>query len=468
MVILRRRARPLLLALGWLLLAAGCARTPAPVAPGERLLVRLEPGRWVLENFVLSDDATHHAHVRRVGEDDWYVVVDGRRSQRYDCIRGGDPEFSPDGQRVAYGVRLPDGVAVVVDGREGRVYDDLGPGRLFGPDGRHVAYIARRGEQALLVVDGREGPGYDGIGSYVLSAEDGRAACVARRGDRLHVVIDGRESPGYDAVLKGSLQFSPDGRNVAYIAALADSWLVVVNESVSGRHSGATNLTFSPDGRRLAYAARLDDGWRVFCDGVASGPAFGSLLDGPVFSPDSRRLACGVVLTDGLAAVVVDDTVGPPRIDLAQDSGLVFSPDSRRLAYVARASSGEWTLVVDDTVGPVVGSAERRPVFSPDSRRVAFWVRTGPEGRVWVDGTPDTVALNGIEDRSLCFSPDSRHHAYAGWRGVSWFEVLDGVPGATRDHPPVGGTRLGFTPDGDLTGVARVGDDILLVRRRPY
>lgn len=458
-----RRLTLVLAVVGCLLASGGCRQ---PAASRGRLLVRLEPKKWTLENFVLSDNAARFAYVKRVGENDWFVVVDGSRPRRVGCVRSGDPEFSPDSRRVAYAIRTDGGVAVVVDGKTGPTYDDIGPGRLFSADSRRVAYVVRRGRQSLLVVNGQEGTTWDGIGAHVLSPAGDRTAFVARRGNRWCVVSDGRESPPLDAVLRDGVKFSPDGRRLAWVASRADTWLVVLDDSVIGRHSGALYPTFSPDSRRFAYLARSSDGWRVVCDGVA-GPVFRSPVSRLEFSPDSRRLACGVECPDGATAVLVDGRFGPQCVDLSCDSAIVFSPDSRRVAWLARDTSNRWALVVDDTAGPLHAQVGVRPVFSPDSRRVAYWARDGIEGRVIVDGVADTAAFIGLEQGRIRFSPDSRHYAYAGWRGKDWFYVLDGAVSGPFAYPPLCGSRLDFLPGGDLVYLARQEDDIRLVRVRP-
>lgn len=67
-----------------------------------------------------------------------------------------DTVISPDGKRIAY-VALRDGkLLVVVDGREGAKYDDLGQGSMiFSADGKRVAYTAQKGGKWLVVVAAR-------------------------------------------------------------------------------------------------------------------------------------------------------------------------------------------------------------------------------------------------------------------------------------------------------------------------
>lgn len=70
--------------------------------------------------------------------------------------------FSPDGRRYAYVANQGGREFVVVDGAEGKQYDDIDD-LQFTADGRHVVFAARRGGKSLVVVDGVEGREYDGF-----------------------------------------------------------------------------------------------------------------------------------------------------------------------------------------------------------------------------------------------------------------------------------------------------------------
>jgi len=91
----------------------------------------------------------------------WYVIINGKTTGPYtDAVNW--VVDSRDGQRLAYiaareGKRFP-----VVDGVEGRAYDDV-RWLNFTLDGRHVFFLARRLDKWLAVVDGEESPAYDEI-----------------------------------------------------------------------------------------------------------------------------------------------------------------------------------------------------------------------------------------------------------------------------------------------------------------
>ena len=81
---------------------------------------------------------------------------------------------------MAYAAQRGGKWTVVVDGEEGKPYEDARR-PIFGPDGRHVAYTATRGNKSYVVVDGQEGDGYDGVIAGARLAFDGP--------DALHVLV---------------------------------------------------------------------------------------------------------------------------------------------------------------------------------------------------------------------------------------------------------------------------------------
>jgi hypothetical protein len=52
---------------------------------------------------------------------------------------------------------------IVVDGKEGRIYDQVGA-PVFNPNSQRVAYTAQRRGKWVVVVDGHEGPDWPGGG----------------------------------------------------------------------------------------------------------------------------------------------------------------------------------------------------------------------------------------------------------------------------------------------------------------
>jgi hypothetical protein len=82
------------------------------------------------------------------------VVVDSRESKAYSGIKAGMLGFSPDSRHLAYGAQGDKGWFVVLDGQEGKPYENLlslGGGTIVfdAPDRFH--YLATRGQDIYVV-----------------------------------------------------------------------------------------------------------------------------------------------------------------------------------------------------------------------------------------------------------------------------------------------------------------------------
>lgn len=277
-----------------------------------------------------------------------------------------------------------------------------------GPGGRRVAWLTRQGVPSIDGVEGRAflgwpmpvaSPAVPGAGPFFWSPDGAHVAWFGTRDRKDFLAVDGRETPLYDRFC--SVAFSADWSRTAYIAEEGkDRRLVVDGKTLEhGQDEIGRAVVWSADGRRLAYTARRAGAWRAVVDGMP--------------------------LEDGS--------------DLP-----VFSPDGRRTAYVLRAGP-DAHVVVDDRKGPRFDSAGR-PLFSPDGRRIAYVARLGKAHHVVLDGTPGP-AFEDIDDRTLVFSADGKHLAYAADRQL----ILDGVP-RLRTAPLL---RLHLSPDGRRWAVAR-------------
>lgn len=65
-------------------------------------------------------------------------------------------KVSPDNRRIAYATK-DGGKIVVLNGKKGTKYINLGKDLIFSPDGKHLAYGAYDGNKWFVVVDGLEG-----------------------------------------------------------------------------------------------------------------------------------------------------------------------------------------------------------------------------------------------------------------------------------------------------------------------
>lgn len=105
---------------------------------------------------VLSADGAHHAFVAEVEGDRSRVVVDGKEGPLYDKVVG--PRFSPDGARLVYRARRDGKRFVVVADTTGKVLREHPPCEAvfdfrFSPDGKSVGYGVRKGRELWWMVE---------------------------------------------------------------------------------------------------------------------------------------------------------------------------------------------------------------------------------------------------------------------------------------------------------------------------
>jgi dipeptidyl aminopeptidase/acylaminoacyl peptidase len=155
-----------------------------------------------------------------------------------------------------------------------------------------------------------------------------------------------------------------------------------------------------------------------------------------VFSADGSSV--GYVAASRLREkmrVVINGKPGEP-FDAVDLESLRFSPDGRRFSYAANdLSKGDhWFCIIDGQQGKRFDGLGVSYAFSPDGKRFAY---TGHRGGQWflaVDGEPE-VPIEGIVDRSLIFSPDSRKLAYAAAKpDQRAYLVVDGKAGPVHDR----------------------------------
>jgi hypothetical protein len=157
--------------------------------------------------------------------------------------------FSPDGNHVAYVVKVDDKLAANLDGISGPKYNGIGF-RKFSPDGRHFAYVAISGNESFIVLDGKEGPKYD----YVIKpqfANSSRLAYIAKSKNRSFMVVDGKEESKYDNIT--AIKFSQKGDHYFYIALQNKSQFVVFDGQRGPSYDRISAAELNQEGTHLAY-----------------------------------------------------------------------------------------------------------------------------------------------------------------------------------------------------------------------
>jgi hypothetical protein len=206
---------------------------------------REDPAFAELEPAVFSDDGGHVAyvaHVDDVASGTETVVRDGRRDPAWESVDEG-LVWSHDGRHLAYSVERAEGRSVVVDGKVGAPFGDVGPLSFAGDD---VVYEARRDSPpGWCVVRGTTPSCFDDVGEpgmiagyqpFNLTVSGAHLAFRAKRGDRWFIVLDGVEQPPADELWPPV--FSAGGRQLGYGARIGDAlwWKVApVSGSASAK-----------------------------------------------------------------------------------------------------------------------------------------------------------------------------------------------------------------------------------------
>ena len=135
---------------------------------------------------------------------------------------------------------------------------------------------------------------------------DGRKVIYASRNESkstFYINVNNQQHPPYPVIMP-TITFSPDSKNVAYIAGVRkererDLFVVkkgkIISETYSEKDMSESGVTFSPDSKRIAYSVRENELWKVkVCGSGIEYPAYdGTLGETLKFTPDSQHLIYG-------------------------------------------------------------------------------------------------------------------------------------------------------------------------------
>jgi hypothetical protein len=372
-----------------------------------------------------------------------FAVVGGQAGEPFDEIRF--LQVGMDGKSFGYVGILGEKSFVVVDGKR------LGPFATtpdldLGSGGRFIVTEMSPGK-TKIIVDGK--PALDGDFAIIAkwSPDGSRYACFTENRDQTEgfVFTEGLRSPHYRRI--EWLTFSKQGRRLAYIGRGLEGDTVVVDETRRKVSGGAGQVEFSPDGKRVAYAVHRE-GWRVCVDGL-EGPPFEQVWD-LTFSGDSRRFAYAARQEDRWC-IVVDGRKGE-FYDKADYP--VLSPDGKRHWFRAVSEKRKLGILVEPGK-PSIVTTSSPPQFSPDGARCLYSIREGEKTVLKLDGEDP-----GLRGAVQMFVPKSNQLV----------EVLTSDDGAkirvgTREGEPV--RELGpilIDPEGRLLAYAGLKGD-KVVRR---
>ena len=303
---------------------------------------------------LFSPDGKRVVYVATRKDDMWMVVLDGVEGKEYDRIER-VPVFSSDSKQVLYIAREKGKAFAVANGIEKKKYNSI-YSPVFSPDGKRLAYGVRgsRGSngKSFMVLDEVEGKEYSYVARPVFSPDSKRLAYAARHRDKWTIVVDGVEGKErHDMV--GSIIFSHDSKRLAYTAERGDQsaarsivvlvegiyrtkrggeMMTVMAEKIQGKtqYQRVWIMVFSPDSKRLAYKVVEDDHRFIVADGMEQTRY--EWVSHPVFSPDSRRLVYSAKRKRGSEHFLVVDGVEMAEYDRLS-TGIVFDSENPAKFY---------------------------------------------------------------------------------------------------------------------------------------
>jgi Tol biopolymer transport system component len=343
-----------------------------------------------------------------------------RFSETYLCPyrKDGNGGFSP--WWVAYIVEPATGATdkstfVDINGKRLGPYSNVSGLMRVSRDGKHLAFAAQKGNNWVVVVDGMEKYTHKGL-VWPWSAWS--------------PTLEGNSFiPQTRAAV---LQFSPDGRSIAYPAETENSKYAVFVNGEPGQEFPdiGDNISFVA-GSVKYYAFNSDKKLLEVHGNQVLGPFDNSYAT--KLSPDGRHYAFQA--TQGTRnLLVVDDKV----MEIPGEVGDYVIGDSGVYAYSYK-SGGKYSVRVISVDIPGNFDEVTELTLSSDGKSVAFWERRDATWSLWAMGK-ELPGFGGYfyyvsgNKYSVMWSPDSQHVAYYVRDGEGL--VLDGQKLDKGYRPP--------------------------------
>jgi hypothetical protein len=286
-----------------------------------------------VQKVYFSPDDKHYAAQCTSGGADAFMIIDGKKGQKYGLIKGAIINGISSTAR-AWALGNPVGTQVMLDQSAVSL-------PAFTPDSSKFLYVAQVGLKSFFVTNDDESDAYQGI-TPVLAPDGKHIAFLGTNGGAPPtVVMDGKVIPlnGRKGAASGGtidLAFSPNGQHWIFM----NGGVVYIDGVEQKDVACPGQYVFSPDSQHLLLVgSSVADPSRggLFLDGklVASGPGIVNPIR-PAFSPDNKHVFW----------------VGhkPPETSTDYDSGVVYvdgKPTAVHFPEQDALQRGNWEVSSD-------------------------------------------------------------------------------------------------------------------------
>ena len=346
---------------------------------GGNLVVNGVKGKYSVqsqEKIAIGKTGKTIAYATKSPTGKWQVVVNDVPGKEYSMV--GNIYVSPDEKRVSYIAyedkklnSLENKPVLILDGKETKLNYNIVTTPVFSPDSKKIAYFAARfygsnsleNSECFIVVDENESPIKCSEGFFIVSTygaeshyikfspDSQRVAFIIGENDEAGLYVDGEKYPIIPNVDMRRFVFSPNSKNLAYVAY--DKTTKKSFVSINGKEGKKYNWIENNDGGSVAY-----------------GPS-----DTIVWSPNGEKIAYSACTGEArnpecMLVVATEDSIELEGQKYRGVSHIQFSPDNKQVVYLAESILGGGSSgtvkrdLIDAHSGKVLAEWARHPVFS--------------------------------------------------------------------------------------------------------